>query len=241
MRKQKKQTGIVESLCRVLGRKNFASGFLDCVSGWLFPLPTTYAYNGIGALQMPKSLKNERNKLSDIHKPILMARPPAGTENFHGPAPVVPHDPHTQPTADDTGASWLLNLLPFGFLVHESIKKDAKHASVACSDPLYRGMHGAPCKYEGGSDNKCPKGTVSGWWWSYDVPGKGRIYYVDCCGGSPKHKVFCNWTNEYNWCQVFGKAQARGISDYNCTLAILEADMKVKKVGAGYEVEGVDP
>lgn len=233
----KKQEGIIERLCKYLGRQNLATGLLDFIGNRMFP-QTQFAYGGISSALIPT---NKQESLNDsLSKPLLMARPPAGTENFRGPAPTSPHKGHTQPAPITLPT--LLSFIPIiGPVLHQEAKTASQHASKACADPLYKGMHGAPCKYEGGSDNKCPKGTVSGWWWSYEVPGKGRIYYVDCCGGSPTHSVFCNWSSEPNWCYGYGKAQAAGIGKYNCTLAILEADMKVKAVGSGYEVEGVDP
>jgi hypothetical protein len=242
MKKQSKQTNLVEKLCQFLGRNNFASEFLDYVSSWLFPLPTAFANSSFGAMPMPKFRKNEKDIILEMQKPIMMARPPSGTENFRGAAPTKPHEAHDQPAPAAPNINPMISWIPIiGPILHYGIKKAAEHASVPCSDPLYRGMHGAPCKFEGGSDNKCPKGTVSGWWWSYEVPGKGRIYYVDCCGGNPTHTVFCNWSAEPNWCMGLGKAAAQGIYEYNCTLAILEADLNVKAVGSGYEVVGVDP
>lgn len=226
--------GIIERLCQYLGRQNFASDFLDYFAGRMFSTPA-FAYGGLGEMPTTARQKNNIKDILPAAKPILMARPPSGAANFRGDAPTRPHNSHEQPSPDVTYIPWL------GPVIHAMRKAKAAHASKACSEPLYRGMHGAPCKFEGGSDNKCPKGTVSGWWWSYEVKGKGRIYYVDCCGGTPKHTVFCNWSAEPNWCSGLGKAQAAGIFQYNCTLAISEADMKVKQVGSNYEVEGVDP
>lgn len=248
MKSKKNKTGFVEKLCQFLGRNNFASEFLDYVSSWLFPPPTAMAYHGSVRMPVPNFPKDHADKFLGKQKPIMMARPPSGTENFRGNAPTSPHAGHTQPSPVTSPS--LLSFVPIiGPLLHRSLKEASQHASKACADPLYRGMHGAPCKFEGGTDNKCPKGSVSGWWWAYEVPGKGRIYYVDCCGGNPTHAVFCNWTSEPNWCVGYGKASPLNIQDYNCTLAILESDMKVKAVTVGsgsssytnYEVEGVDP
>ncbi len=234
---KKKKEGLVERFCMYLGRQNFASEILDYLSRFLFP-QSPFGFEMAGAMPM-RVLKRENESEIRRRRGLVLMAVPAGTENFHGDAPLVPHDGHTQPALKEIFPwRWLLG--PLGFVLHEKEKAAAKHASAACSDPLYKGMHGAPCLFEGGTNNKCPKGTVSGWWWSYEVPGKGRIYYVDCCGGSPKHEVYCNWTNEANWCYGMGRAATKGITEYNCTLAILEADMNVVKVGSGYEVGGAD-
>jgi hypothetical protein len=168
-------------------------------------------------------------------------------ENHHGNAPNSPEAPNQDYVVNDTGdrPGWW-NWLWHTSGEHDRSKRewDAKHSVHGCLDPKYHGMHGRPCKFEGGSDTKCPSGTVSGWYWSYDCPGVGKVYYVDCCGSRPLQKtVWCNWTQEANWCLGLGRAarQAPPAERYVCTLSILDRDMRTTAVPGGFEVVGVDP
>jgi nucleoid-associated protein YgaU len=99
---------------------------------------------------------------------------------------------------------------------------DPPHSVTECAPAIYHGMHGAPCKFHGGSsDNKfCPVGSESGLWWRWNVPGIGNVYYVDCCGiPISTWKVWCRWAKEANWCAGRGK----GI--YTCTLTLLHSEL----------------
>lgn len=96
--------------------------------------------------------------------------------------------------------------------------------STECNKLRYHGMHGTPCEYNGGSERKCPANTVSGYWWTYDVPGLGVVYFVDCCGGENHEmassvSVWCSWSNEQNWCG------GRGKNIYTCTIALTHAEL----------------
>jgi len=96
--------------------------------------------------------------------------------------------------------------------------------SSECNKLRYRGMHGTPCEYNGGSERKCPPDTISGYWWTYDVPGLGVVYFVDCCGGANHEmassvSVWCSWSNEPNWCG------GRGKNIYTCTIALTHAEL----------------
>ena len=119
---------------------------------------------------------------------IYMAGPPTPLGPDRGSAPTAPHSAH------------------------------APGSATSCNHLRYRGMHGTPCKYEGGSLTKCPAGTTAGGYWIYKVPHFGDIYYVDCCGKMPLQAVFCGWTNEDNWC-----LNAGGML-YTCTLALKASD-----------------
>jgi hypothetical protein len=106
----------------------------------------------------------------------------------------------------------------------------SRHNTRECRKPRYRGMHGSPCVFHGGSDTQCPGGTVPGAYWSYTVDGIGEVYYVDCCGGDDNSNslfvhIFCGWTNEDNWC--YGK----GNNIYTCTLALTDAELKTDVFG----------
>jgi hypothetical protein len=224
--------------CALLGRPHALSGFLDWVGRWLIPPPPRVAYAGpgrpaAGAGGPPLPFE-----------PMLMATGPA-TDGPAPPAPTTPHEGHDIQVDEPSGWSkaWEFIWSWGGTTHHDQKKKDAQHAKAACSESKYHGMHGRPCKYAGGADTKCPAGTVSGWFWRYNTPA-GVIYYVDCCGSgaATANKVWCNWSNEINWCLGAGRASAKGISHYFCTLAIPDADMKVVTTGTGgYEVAGVDP
>jgi hypothetical protein len=91
-------------------------------------------------------------------------------------------------------------------------------SGASCNHLRYRGMHGTPCKYEGGSLTKCPTGTTAGGYWIYNVPAFGDVYYVDCCGRMPLGAIFCHWTVEPNWCLSAGGML------YTCTLALKGSD-----------------
>jgi hypothetical protein len=183
----------------------------------------------------------------DFMGPLLMATGPQLDATYHGGAPATPAQPSTDRVPYDAGdrpGIWDFIWHPFDHARRKQ-EYDRTHTRAACNEAQYHGMHGRPCKYEGGSDTKCPSGTVSGWFWSYDVPGLGRVYYVDCCGGgTPSNRVWCNWTSENNWCMVWGNAanQSPPITKYFCTLAIREANMQTVDLGGGrYQVAGVDP
>ena len=233
-----KKEGLIERFCQLLGRQNFASDFLDNLLGFIFP-PSPFAV--ASGIPMTGLRKTNRRDILGKRGQLLMARPPAGTENFHGPAPVAPHTPHGFEEPTRTTWEWLFGDSAAHARGKTRARTSQSHSRAPCSNPMYQGMHGRPCAHGSGTDNMCPIGTVSGWWWSYEVPRLGRIYYVDCCGGRNSSDVWCNWSNEDNWCFGLGRAQSRGISDYNCTLAILEADMNVVAVGTSWEVIGVDP
>jgi hypothetical protein len=243
MKRESKRKGIIERLCYYLGRQNFASDFLDTISNWLFLQPVP-AFNGFGLPSNSKLPKHKTDNDWNKGTALMMSRPTAWHAGSDGrqanPTPLEPNKGTPRP---ETIIPWRWLIGPLGWFWHEDAKKEAKkHAPAPCSDMKYHGMHGQPCKFAGGTDNKCPKGTVSGWFWAYEVPGLGRIYYVDCCGTSgDKSDVWCNWSSEPNWCMVYGRAQNQGVSKYNCTLAISESDMNVVDLGGGkYEVGGVD-
>jgi hypothetical protein len=242
MKKESKRQGVIKSLCLYLGRQNIASDFLDYISNRLFLKPAL-AFNGVGTLSLPKHKEKTEEKLAKS-RPIMMARPTAPHSGSDGrAAPTSPGGAHRGAARSEDVTPWRLILGIPGVLWHLSEKEKAnKNKKVPCADPKYRGMHGQPCKFAGGSDTKCPKGTTSGWFWSYEVPGFGRIYYVDCCGvGGSASDIWCEWTSEPDWCNGWGRAVNNGVSGYNCTLAILEDDMNVTKLGESkYEVSGVD-
>ncbi len=76
---------------------------------------------------------------------------------------------------------------------------------------------------------------MSGWFWKYEVSGT-IIYYVDCCGDSPRqHKVFCNWSKEMNWCAYPSKAYKQHRTKYICTLALWKRELIISKDSAGDE------
>lgn len=109
---------------------------------------------------------------------------------------------------------------------HAGEPGDPPHSVAQCSNPRYRGMHGRPCRYSGGSDLLCPYGTEAGYWWRWYVPGVGNVYYVDCCGMPSLSRVWCNWAKEPNWCLQKG----RGI--YTCTLSLLHNEIHIGADGA---------
>ncbi|MGI8638679.1 MAG: hypothetical protein ACR2MG_01820 [Pyrinomonadaceae bacterium] len=242
MKNESKRQGVIKSLCLYLGRQNIASDFLDYISSWLFLQPA-FAFSGNGKFPLPKYKEKTEEKLAKS-KPVMMARPTAPHNGMDGRAAPTTGGAHRGALRSEEVSPWRVIFGLPGIIWH-LVEKDkaGKHKTAPCSDPKYRGMHGQPCKFAGGSDTKCPSGTTSGWFWSYEVPSFGRIYYVDCCGaGGSASDVWCEWTSEPDWCNGWGRAANNGISGYNCTLAILEVDMNVVDLAGGkYEVRGVDP
>ncbi len=131
------------------------------------------------------------------------------------PLPIfMPGERSNQPGVYDTNKGPTAPTRP-----HRGEPGDPPHSTRECGNPKYRGMHGRPCRYSGGSDQLCPYGTVSGLWWRWYVPRVGNVYYVDCCGMPSDSKVWCNWAKEWNWCA------GRGNNVYTCTLALLHSEL----------------
>jgi hypothetical protein len=215
----------VRRLCDRLGRQTFTSGFLDWVASWFLPQAS-----------QPLAMRPPVGEAS-LGLTALMAQGPLTTPpqspTYHGTAPTTPGDPNQDNVrADDRPGIFSAIWHWFSGTSHQAKKDQADRLAGkdGCQDPRYHGMHGRPCRFAGGTDLKCPPGTTSGWFWSYDTPA-GRIFYVDCCGGTPQGAVWCNWTQETNWCVGWGRASQAGITAYNCT----------RDLGGGrYEVVGVD-
>lgn len=238
-----KDRELVKRLCDLLGRQHFAARFLDQIAQWIAPTTLRPLLHGAGATPAGLNSRQQPESQDLGTEPMLMAAlAPGSPDPARGMAPSTPHAPHAGRSPNRPGFwSWL-----FSSSSDHSRRKtiaDQQHAMTSCADPKYRGMHGRPCKFAGGSDNKCPRGTTSGWFWSYETSA-GRVYYVDCCGGTPDttNNVWCNWTAEPDWCLHWGRAANLRVTGYNCTLAILDADMRTAQLSPGvYEVSGVDP
>jgi hypothetical protein len=238
MRRWHPVTDVIEQFCGFMSRSHGLGRIGDFVGDLILSPGVQTALAGSGAVpRMPRS-----RAWTTVH----MAIGPM-PENNHGAAPASPGEANQDTVINDTGDrpgwwSWIWH----NSREHNRAKRewDEKHTIHGCMEAQYHGMHGRPCKFEGGSDTKCPTGTTSGWYWSYDCPGVGKVYYVDCCGDRPLNKtVWCNWTNEANWCLFYGRAalQTPAPTRYVCTLAILDRDMRTQAVPGGYEVVGVDP
>jgi hypothetical protein len=243
MNSYNKEQGLVGRFCGLMGRQHFAARFLDWVMQWIVPFTPRPAFGVVGAIPVGSKdwPQSEAQSLGDGL--LLMANLASGSPDpSRGLAPSTPHAPHAGRDPNRPGFwSWLWS----SSADHNRRKTvaDQRHATTSCADPKYRGMHGRPCKFAGGSDNRCPRGTTSGWFWSYETS-VGRVYYVDCCGGTPdtNNNVWCNWTEEPDWCLHWGRAHNNRVTGYNCTLAILDADMRTVQPSPGvYEVSGVDP
>jgi hypothetical protein len=226
----------VRRLSARLGRQTRLSNLLDWVAARTVKLPA-----------MPRVAFAGGPKMDDLlHAPKQMATGPGAQDAAYvRPAPTTPH-------AEPLGGSgpwtptepwWDIFLGPAAIIAHRARKGAANkaHAKAACAPEKYHGMHGMPCAYAGGTDLKCPAGTISGYWWTYKIS-TGVIYYIDCCGGTQKGTVWCNWTEEDNWCRGAGRAVNQGASlEYNCTLAVPDSLMKTATVGTGLEAVDVDP
>jgi hypothetical protein len=228
-----------EQFCRYLGRRIALARLLDRVARWIVPLPPP--------LQAGAAAGGSRaNSGLPAHIVAMATGPETRTVTpntddwtFRGDAPTAPHGAHGgehRKTRVIYDAPW------WKFWETDIVTTNVERGADICRQDKYRGMHGTPCLYAGGSDIHCPRGTVSGWFWSYRTPA-GVYFYVDCCGGAPgANSVWCNWTSENNWCFGGGRTQNTGGSTtYNCTLAIPDSLMVTKLVpGKRPEVVGVD-
>src|SRR5262249_19058960 len=228
------------------------SGFLDWIARWIVP-PPRLAFSGVGAAPTAQGASELPDQSPEHPGPQIVmmddslrgTRWGKGDDNPGGHGPPAPPKPwHEHGYPDPTSGP-----APPAAFIAESKKK--------CNYYRLEGMHGRPCRSlpgAGGSDTKCPTGTVSGWFWKYDVPAYGTVYYVDCCGKSISGGVWCNWSKEQNWC-VIGKASHRNDIEwevdpstnqrsaplYTCTLALLACEFKWHMdPGMGSVVDGVD-
>ena len=237
MKNTRRQSGLIKRFCDRLGRQNLASKFLDRIARWVVPLPQDMGLVAAGSMYAPSRRDGGDDLRKLIHSPFL-AQGPGLNWTDHGDAPTTPHDAAVgAATITVNTVSWWDRL--WGDV--DTVRKAS--GTELCAPDRYHGMHGTPCLYAGGSDLKCPKGTVSGWFWSYKTA-VGVYYYVDCCGGKPiAGDVWCGWTSESNWCGAFGRTHNTGASEkYNCTLAIPSALMQTTALSSTeFEVVGVDP
>ncbi len=236
--RERKEVVWIRQFCLRLGRQTRFSNLLDWVAARTVRLPAR------PHLAFATSGANDTHTL--IHAPMQMATGPGAVDAAYvRPAPAKPHADPEGGSGPWTPTESMLDFFlgPLAIIAHQIRKSAANtaHAKAACAPEQYHGMHGSPCAHAGGSDLKCPPGTVSGFWWTYKTK-LGVIYYVDCCGGTQKGTVWCNWSEENNWCYGAGRAANQGASqEYNCTLAIPDALMKTAMVGSGVEALGVDP
>ncbi len=234
MKRREQSDGWVARLCNWLGRQTRLAPFLDWVAGWFMP---RVAWR-VGGLPAPRLTGPTVWKAQGP-----LTTPNGDCQTCRNAAPTTPGEANQDNVQSPDRPGVLSEIWHWIWGTSHQAKKDEadrKAGKGGCADPKYHGMHGRPCRFAGGSDLKCPAGTTSGWFWSYETP-VGRFFYVDCCGGTPQGSVWCNWTQEANWCMVWGKAANAGISDYNCTLAIPDSLMKTRDIGGGkYEVVGVD-
>lgn len=220
------QEGLVRRFCDWLGRPHFAAGFLDWLAGWLVQPRPRLAAAGVGSLPPDPAPAGA----PDLRAPMVINsgtnRPECtqGDVNDGGRGPTAPTWPWLQHGLEEAGDSVSAAVLA------ENKKK--------CRFWRLTGMHGRPCRYvAGGSDVKCPAGTVGGWFWKYDVPAYGTIYYVDCCGKVTTENIWCNWSKEANWCQIGEAAEMAaagtiatdtdGVALYTCTLALQRKDFTI--------------
>jgi hypothetical protein len=236
MKSMRNRSELVKRFCDLLGRQNSASGFLDRIARWVVPLPPAMDLAAAGPMPAPLRRNRDEELRKLIHGPMLAQGPMLQATN-RGDAPDTPHDASEgHATVTINTATWWDRL--WGGV--DTVRTES--GTELCAPDRYHGMHGTPCLYAGGSDTKCPKGTVSGWFWSYKTKA-GVFYYVDCCGGTQKSDVWCGWTSEDNWCGPWGRTtNTGGSTKYNCTLAMPSSLMMTKGLSSTqFEVVGVDP
>jgi len=248
---------LVRRACDWLGRQNRFSSFLDWAASWAVPTAPHLILSAPGVGDTPEAR---------WMRPVLMATGPDLDITDGGLVRDAPSTPHLSQGAYDvnqdpaqpgySGAPRTSSGTALG--AHDRSKWQARmdHSPTACNEDKYKGMHGRPCKYAGGTDAKCPTGTLAGWFWRYKTP-VGVYYYVDCCGKKVISNVWCNWTSEANWCIAAGSnhgyAAKRALTDdtwetYTCTLAIPDGHMKTVmdtassegKTVTQYHVKGLD-
>jgi hypothetical protein len=245
MRDRTRGDGLVKWFCDRMGRRHALADFLDRVARWLLPPPPQLAAGGVGAL--PAAGASVEAPAPDVTEPLVVRYDDDGSKGWakrehrrgdanpggKGPkAPTYPWFNHGYVDPAD----------PPPFDVADSKKQ--------CRFYRLTGMHGRPCRsipHAGGSDTKCPTGTVGGWFWKYDVPAYGTVFYVDCCGKSIAGGVWCNWSKEANWCVTGKAASTPGLEMdgttplYTCTLALLASEIKWgTDPSGGTFVDGVD-
>jgi hypothetical protein len=215
MNHTKRGSTFVKRFCAWMGRENFLSQPLDWISRWAVNLPEPLAWSVPQGFQLP----DMRGGKDPVQGPVMFL------------------DFITR------GVERAVNALEeVGSEVQRRVREAAKEAGKAtpaanpCKEEKYSGMHGSPCKYNSGSDVKCPVGTISGYWWVRTTK-VGEIYYVDCCGGTQTSSVWCDNSAEPNWC-LGGKAAKAGRTKYTCTLALPKSQVKLD---SNYELVGVDP
>ena len=202
-------------LCRRLGRPSRADAFLDRLGRALTGLPARRAWRW---------------------DPVFLASGPELDFVDGGRIGDAPDKPHAMPGNRITPGP-------------RSVRDIAEHlastgySSAFCAQPKYQGMHGRPCALVGGTDLRCPPGAKMGWFWRYRTK-LGIYYYVDCCGTVAHSPVYCNWTNEDNWCSAagwnHGSAAWASKDDeqwetYTCTLAVPDALMRTGVTEASAE------
>jgi hypothetical protein len=250
---------LIKRFCDYMGRPHFAARLIDWIAiPWILPPDALPEFVGVSGLRRPVPPDDVEDELRRS-EPMAIVGP--GAEDHHWPPsnrkPCTRSD-GTSEVSDDNipedRAKQLADRPGFWSRLFHSTPEhnkrkanwDATHFHHVCNDDLYYGMHGRPCKFEGGSDTKCPVGTVSGWFWSYDCPNIGKVFYVDCCSKNDlptTSRVYCNNSCEVSWCWGNGRAHHTGnMEHYICTLSILDIAMRTRDLGGGsYEVDGVDP
>jgi hypothetical protein len=241
---QQRREPMIKRFCDYMGRQHAIARLAERIARWLLPPTAGPALAGAGWPMQPGTRREDSMR----PKPMAMATGPYTQINYKGKAPDNPIAPEEMDDTKYTGGWWDRpgawdNYWHHAGHAQRKADYDRAHTFHACQDDKFHGMHGKPCKYAGGTDIKCPKGTTSGWFWSYDCPNIGRVFYVDCCGSlTVSDRTWCGWTKEDDWCQYFGKAANAGITGYVCTVAIPDAAMKTVEVSPGkLEVVGVDP
>lgn len=210
---------LIKRFCDWMGREHHFSGLLDWVARQVVgefrpPLVWSGAFSG-----PPLSRAKASDDYDLIHAPMHSE---GGLPEF-----IIRGVQHALDSVGDVATR-----------VSERMHQAAKDAEKnACKNPKYSGMHGSPCLFAGGSDTKCPKGTVGGWFWAKSTA-VGTIYYADCCGGSVSSSVWCDNSSEPNWCLGAGRAARQGIVKYACTVALFKSEFKVDSNGF---IEGIDP
>jgi len=114
-----------------------------------------------------------------------------------------------------TRRSWLRRLLAVltasGTLLFEAPPASAQ----SCNDWIRCGMGGCLCSCRGGSDSRCPDGTVPGteaWYACCYDRARNKVWYVrytDCCANTPPpscpSNCYCDNAAQPSWCGTAGK------------------------------------
>jgi len=128
--------------------------------------------------------------------------------------PMLPRPSALSGTDPSTRRRWLRRFLGF-LLGTASLFADPPSTNAqSCSDWFRCGMAGCLCSCRGGSDSRCPPGTVNGtsaWYACCYDRARNKVFFVrytDCCSNTQPPACpsgcFCSQSAQPSWCGSAG-------------------------------------